>query len=594
MILQALSSYYARKASQDVVAADAIAPEGWENKEIPFVIVIDAGGRLINVEDTRVMQGKNLRARRFLLPQGVKRSSGVASNLLWDTPEYALGLSLRGKPERVAEQHAAFCARINAELKESHDLGVEATLGFLASLDSKALLCDVRFKELLDTNAFCTFRLAGDEAESVATRAAVVDALANREHAEANGRCLATGQPDRIALLHPAIKGVWGAQTAGANLVSFNLDAFSSYGKEKGGNAPVGERAVFAYTTAINYLLRRDSPQRLQVGDASTVFWAAESSEFEHLMPEAFAESPTDDPDRGTRAVNAVLKAVSSGVLANSESDTRFHVLGLAPNAARISVRFWLHGKLSELLPRAAAHFDDIQIVRPPFEPQHLPLFGLLRAVAVREKGENIPPRLAGEVMRAALSGPQTPYPFAWLEACVGRVRALRSVRRTHAAIFKACSNRLMRSRGRAGEKEFQMALDTEHPDIPYRLGRLFACYERMQESASKRELNRTLREAYFAGAMSTPRSVFPRLMKLSQTYQRELRRTKPGLNIHLERIAQDIANGFKGPENFPALLMLEEQGRFGLGYYHQRHSFFEPKDKGLETAVPENIQGDK
>ena len=138
------------------------------------------------------------------------------------------------------------------------------------------------------------------------------------------------------------------------------------------------------------------------------------------------------------------------------------------------------------------------------------------------------------------------------------------------------------------------MALDPEHPDIPYRLGRLFAVYERMQESASTRELNRTLRESYFAGAMSTPRSVFPRLMKLSQTYQRELRRAKPGANVHLERIVQTIADGFEGPESFPALLTLEEQGRFGLGYYHQRHSFFEPKDKVLEDAAPAQIQGDQ
>ena len=278
MILQELARYYERKASDPDTA---LAPEGFEKKEIPFVIVLKSDGQFVQIEDTRSGEGKKKRARAFLVPQSVKRAVNISANLLWDTAEYVLGIDTRGKPDRVVLQHAAFVERL-AEPPQD-DQGVQAVRAFLADVPFEQLEQSSYWEEIRTTNPNLTFQLVGDT-ELVCDRAAVVDALlANAAKSDADGSsaargiCLVSGIEAEITRLHPAIKGVWGAQSVGANIVSFNLRAFESYGKEQkqGENAPVGKHATFAYTTALNYLLGKDSTQRMQVGDASTVFWAS-------------------------------------------------------------------------------------------------------------------------------------------------------------------------------------------------------------------------------------------------------------------------------------------------------------------------------
>lgn len=576
MILQALDAYYRRKQT-DPDPKNRLPAFGLEEKEIPFILEIDAEGRLVNLADTRSGEGKKKLGQRFLVPQGVKKTSGVAANLLWDTAEYVLGVDTRGKPERVAEQHAAFRARLDALPEMARDdAGIRAVQAFLDGPDLEGLAAFPAWPDVVASNPVMTFRLHGD-LELVCQRPAVVAAIASagaEEPDQPAGICLVSGDASAIERLHPAIKGVWGAQTSGANIVSFNLDAFNSYGKAQGSNAPVGKPAVFAYTTALNHLLARDSRQRMQVGDTSTVFWAEQTHELEDL----FGEVMRDDPDRGTDALNALYSAVQSGKFALGDADTRFHVLGLAPNAARIAIRFWETATALELATRIQHHFEDIRIVHADYEPEHLSLFRLLTGVALLNKADNIPPNLGGEVLRAILE--DLPYPTPLLNLAVQRCRAEQKPTYARAAAIKACLNRVIRSRNarNSNEREFLPMLDPANNHPAYRLGRLFAVLEKIQEEASP-GLNATIRDRYYGAASSTPVSVFTTLLRLKNHHLGKLSR---GRATQMEKLIGEIMDGLA---DFPRQLALPEQGRFALGYYHQRQAFFAKTDT---TNTPE------
>lgn len=564
MILQALTDYYRRKQA-DPDPCNRLPAFGLEEKEIPFILEIDPGGRLINLVDTRSENAKKKTGQRFLVPQGIKKASGVAANLLWDTAEYVLGVDTRGNPNRVAQQHAAFRARIES-LPEAirQDAGIAAVRAFLDTLPLDQLKASPAWPEILASNPVMTFRLHGD-LELVCQRRAVVEAaLANDGDPKADGVCLVSGEATVIKRLHPAIKGVWGAQTSGANIVSFNLDAFNSYGKSQGTNAPLGKAATFAYTTALNHLLAKDSRQRMQVGDATTVFWAEEPHDLESALPDLFGEPPKDDPDRGTDALKALYAAVESGRFTVGGTDTRFHVLGLAPNAARIAIRFWETAPAIELARRIQQHFEDIRIVHGPREPEHLSLFRLLTGIAVQGKADNIPPNLGGDVMRAVLEG--LPYPATLLNLAVQRCRAEQKPTYARAAAIKAYLNRL--NRRNQTQEEFTAMLDPANPNAAYRLGRLFAVLEKIQEEASP-GLNATIRDRYYAAASSTPVSVFTTLLRLTNHHLAKLNK---GRAVQMEKLIGEIMNGLA---DFPRQLALPDQGRFALGYYHQRQALF-------------------
>ena len=567
MILQALDAYYRRKQA-DPDPAKRLPAFGLEDKEIPFVLEIDIDGKLLNLADTRNAVGKKKIGQRFLVPQGVKKTSGVAANLLWDTAEYVLGIDTRGNPERVAEQHAAFRARIEALPEDvRQDDGILAVLAFLDTFRLEWLATFPALADIQASNPVISFRLHGD-VELVCQRPVVVAATAHQAEDASDGVCLVSGAPAAIERLHPAIKGVWGAQTSGANIVSFNLDAFNSYGKAQGANAPLGKAAVFAYTTALNHLLARDSRQRIQVGDTSTVFWAEESHTLETAMPDLFGEPPKDSPGRNTDAIKSLYASVASGQFSVGGPNTRFHVLGLAPNAARISIRFWETSTAAELAKRIAQHFDDIAVARAPHDPEHLSLFRLLTGLALLNKADNIPPNLGGEVMRAILEG--LPYPATLLNLAVARCRAEQKPTYARAAAIKASLNRFIRFRNSA-EKEFTPMLDPTNTNPAYRLGRLFAALEKIQEDASP-GLNATIRDRYYGAASSTPAAVFPTLLRLSK---RHLGKLNAGLAVNRERLIGEIMNGFDAATFPPRHLALPDQARFALGYYQQRQSFF-------------------
>ena len=595
MILQALVAYYRRKQA-DPDPAKHLPAFGLEDKEIPFVLDIDMDGRLLNLADTRSVVGKKKIGQRFLVPQGVKKTFGVAANLLWDTAEYVLGMDTRGNPGRVAEQHAAFRARIEALPEDvREDVGIRAVLAFLDTFHPESLAAFPALGDIQASNPIISFRLHGD-VELVCQRPAVVAATAHQTEDAPDGMCLVSGAPAAIERLHAPVKGVWDkpGATANKNIVSINnknearsnggqTPAFASYGKQQGFTSPVGKPAAFAYTTALNHLLARDSRQRIQVGDASTVFWAEEAHDLENTMADLFGDPPKDNPDKNADAIKALYASVASGQFSIGGPDTRFHVLGLAPNAARISIRFWEIATAAELAGRLKQHFDDLGVVHAPHDPEHLSLFRLLTGVALLNKADNIPPNLGGEVMRSILEG--LPYPATLLNLAVVRCRAEQKPTYARAAVIKACLNRHIRFR-KTAEKEFTPMLDPSNNNPAYRLGRLFATLERVQEDAAggPGKLNATIRDRYYGAASSTPAAVFPTLLRLSKAH---LGKLSAGFAITRERLIGEIMDGFDADTFPPRHLALPDQARFALGYYQQRQAFFAK----TEPKTPEEIQ---
>jgi len=598
MILKALADYYWR-LSNDPNNMKNVAPLGFERKSIDFQIVLKDDGTFENLIDNREGTGQKRKGRVSLVPKGVKRTSGIKANLFYGTAPYVLGVALRcdrkkklkyggsgqkkklliseSKKElrklrkRLPEQHKAFVEKIETTFENCSDAGVSAVLSFLKYDDFTKLFNHVVWRDLDESGGTISFSLSGDT-ELICQRPAVVNASVKK--VKPKGRlqtCLVSGKKDIPVELHTAIKGVRGAQPSGANIVSFNLDAFRSFGKKQGHNAPVGQETEFAYTTALNYLLNSEK-QRMQVGDATTVFWAKNPCDFESDLQYIFA------PLKGEEAVSyekirSLLASAKMGI-PPSEAELPFYVLGLAPNASRIAIRFWYEGNVKELKERIAQHFQDLEIVRAPYDPEFLSLNQLLRSTAVQHKGDNIPPKLAGDVMRAVLTGCN--YPRTLLANAIRRCKAEQYIGYARASVIKAFLVRFFRI-SKSNEKEVSMGLDRTYDNIGYVLGRLFAVFERIQEQAQGTGLNKTIRDTYFGAAASSPLVTFKRLDDLAIHHLAKIRNSGKGM-VWLEKMLGEIKN-LLPKEGYPSILNLEDQGRFYIGYYHQRQDFFSRKE---------------
>ncbi len=586
MILQELVNYYERKTkSRD----NFIPAEGWTRRGIDYVVVLNESGECTNIETVFTKQKTKIIGLDIMLPaigkQALKHTnSGKDANLLWDNASFVFGRGNKG-----ALKLESFILTTEEWLQDCHDVGIYAVKAFYGRLKNEPELSDhllAKFGLVEDfekRDPIIAFRLISDGPSYIhdrtAVRAAYDEARLLSNPDTPHGTCLVTGEREMpIAKNEIVIKGVWGAQTSGANIVSFNERAFESYGKRKrqGENAPIGQSASFAYTTALNYLLRKDSPQRLQVGDTSVVFWADKPTELETGIVDAFGDPPKDDPDRDVRAVESLYKAIEHGLLESDEGTAKFFALGLAPNAARIAIRFWQHGTVAEMAVRIRQHFDDLAIERSPRDPPYLSLFRLLVSVATQGKADNIPPNLGGELMRSILA--DLPYPHTLLSAAVRRIRAEHEVTYARAALIKACLNRATRYANPAIKEEFRMSLDEVNTNVGYRLGRLFAVLEKIQEEANP-GLNATIRDRYYGAASSTPVTVFSTLLKLKNHHLSKL--DNRGRAVNLEKRIGEIMDGLG---DFPAQLPLADQGRFAIGYYHQRQDFF----KKTETTAAE------
>jgi CRISPR-associated protein Csd1 len=588
VILQALVDYYGRRCAS-VDEARQLPPYGWIRRPIDYVVVLDPDGSCTAMDFIGQAEKGVRRGQARLVPaigkQALKHTnSGTDANLLWDGARFVLG-----EPAGGVGRQQSFLLALDQWLGDCPDDGVVAVRRFVDSLagvpDKRArLLAEFGLTEdFAAREPVLAFRLAGDldlVHERHAVREAYMRGLLADESAAASGRCLVSGAVHTpTADNETVIKGVRATQTSGANLVSFNADAFLSYAgsTQSASTAPIGRRASFAYTTALNDMLEFDSPYKVQIGDATTVIWADRDDSLEPELIALFG----DNPDAHVDAVRKRLAGAASGTLGAEDTTLRFFVLGLAPNASRIAVRFWFHETFDRLGPRILQHFDDLRIVRQSDRDAATPAMSwLLRSIAPQGKAKNVPPRVAGEWLRAILEG--TYYPAALLNAAVNRCRAEQAsdafggnVPYLRAAILKACINREHRRRhGQPPGFQFiREELDMSQTDPAYRLGRLFAVLERIQ-SAAQPGINATIRDRYYGAASSTPGAVFPTLMRLKNAH---LKKLSPRLETFFEKVIGEICGSVEQPvlATFPRQLDLHAQGLFALGYYHQRQSLY-------------------
>ncbi|KLD79929.1 type I-C CRISPR-associated protein Cas8c/Csd1 [Xanthomonas hyacinthi] len=596
MILSALADYYQRLLDDP---ASGIAAPGYSQEKIGYAIVLAADGNVVAVEDEHHYDGKKRIAKALSVPQPEKRTVAVTSNFLWDKTSYALGVSASSK--RSEQEHAAFQVLHQHALDGSDDPGLRALLAFLDSWSPAQFAEHPHFarhsEALLDANV--VFRLDGDTGylhQRAAARAAW-ERQQGQGADSVSGTCLVSGERAPLARLHPAIKGVNGAQSSGASIVSFNLDAFTSYGKSQGANAPVSEQAAFAYTTALNHLLRRDphNRQRLQIGDSTVVFWAqaktsAQAEGAEDLIADFLHGGEAEDPriadGQATQRLQLALEQVRQArPLREVDADeARIFVLGLAPNASRLSIRFWETQTLAGFARRLADHYHDLALQPPAWKRPPTPQFLALQTAPVygehgKPKAEDVSPLLAGELTRAILAG--TRYPRSLLGAIVMRFRADGQVNPLRVALCRAVLVREARLDTQQGLSstlgEPPVSLDTANTDPGYLLGRLFSSLENLQRAALGGQVNATIRDRYYGAASATPASIFPVLLRSAQNHFGKLRKDKAGLAVNLEKEIGQIIDAL--PNSFPRTLPIEEQGRFAIGYYHQTQARFVRND---------------
>ena len=619
MVLQALTRYY------DLLADDPdcpIAREGYSTANVSAALVLSQAGELIGIlpqVDLR-QEGKKAveRPRRMIVPEREMRTVGVKANFLCESAAYALGISEKDadKPSYAVERFRAF-RELNLRLLEGLDcpeaLAVSAFLRAHDPLLARGHPIIASQLELLLAGGNLVFILEGSyqfahEAPQIrrAWEASRLGAALDQ------GQCLVTGEWTPIARLHPNLKGVRGAQSSGATLVGFNAPAYESYNRAKGQgwNAPTGARAAFAYTTALNFLLSRESDTpKFTIGDTTVVYWAESTSKaysdlFAALFdPSAFdpqAEQPGRDPAANQRLREIAQKIKdgdpldSSNLLADLDPNTSFYVLGLAPNAARVSVRFFLRDPFGQIVERVMAHYEDLAIVREyPNQPVRIPLYQILKETVSPKSSDQSPtPLLGGAILRAVLGN--TPYPAALFYGLINRIRAdmddskkrISKINYNRAAAIKAYLTRKLRNQPDSPLKEtLCMALNEQSTHPAYLLGRLFAVLEKAQTDALG-DVNATIKDRYFTTACANPASVFPVLLRLAQHHV-----AKAEYGYVSDRRIQDILGLFQMERNpIPRHLSLDDQGVFVLGYYHQRADLFKSRKTETNPSIPTTL----
>lgn len=573
MILHALTRYYQRKAASD----GNVAPEGFENKEIPFVIVLDETGKFIQLEDTREQQGKKKIGRKFLVPKGLGRAGSKSyevSNILWDHYGYVLAHPKEDDEKSdiwAQNQHKSFIAKVD-ELKQAlpEDAGIQAVSAFLAQANEVAKVrlaegwqecakikgCNLSFR-LVDGAVALVCQSKAVQAYLAAAKAEVSDGIQE-------GICLVTGKKTTIARLHNAVKGV---NAKPSPFTSVNLAAFESYGKQQGFIFPVGEQTMFEYTTALNMLL--DGENRFRIGEVSVVCWSEKPTPLESKVALRINGGGKDNPDAHIDEVKALYKSLHNGKYMEPNGKDKFYLLGLSPNSARIVVRFWHETTVAALSENIARWYDDLQIVRgeKSIYPEFMPLMRLLCGLVLDGKAENLPPDLIANVTQSALAN--RPLPVGLLQIALRRNKAEQKITYGRAALIKAYLNRAIRSGSLKNTKELSMSLDRERNDIGYVLGRLFAVLEKTQSEANP-SLNATIGDRYFGSASSTPIAVFGTLMRLSPHHLSKLE--YEGRAVHLK---WEIGQILDKCQKFPNHLNLEQQGLFAIGYYHETQFLF-------------------
>lgn len=609
MIFSALNHYYDRLAEEPDpdTGRSSVPVYGFTEEKISYVVVISTEGEVVDSRPLIEQVGKKTRPRQLFVPASFKRSGKYTEKsfesgkdnafFLWDKTAYSLGIDKGAKSEDRTWVEArlpfmSFRRFHKRHLAETDDEGLRAFIAFLDKWQPALFDRDLRDPEIVGTNI--VFQLDGDR-HYLHERKAAKTLWGKLQSESASGEktsCLVSGEKDNIARLHPAIKGVYGGQSAGGSIVSFNADSFESYGKRQGDNAPVSELSAFKYTTALNYLLNRDNRHCLTVGDASTVFWAvAADSRQSHQTEQLFMQIVQPSDEGEAAQLRPIVEQLSQGrplaeVSPEIDSATRFYLLGLAPNASRISIRFWHDSSFGELVQRIGEHFQDLALDPLPWSQPPSIYKLLIQLVPHRDgqkpKAEEIPAHLTGELMRSVLTG--TPYPHALLTQLLLRIRCDGYIGPLRIALIKAVLHRDYRKH--FTKEKPPMSLDVNFNNDAYQLGRLFAVLERIQSEAIK-GANATIKDRYFGSASTVPYSVFPRLVTGSQHHLSKIRKDKPGFAVNLDKDLTEIFS--KLPHSFPKHLSIQDQGRFAIGYYQQRERFFVSKSEAAVSSSDAN-----
>jgi len=621
MILQSLYKYYQILLDDPEVA---VAPPGYSAANVSFALNLSPDGELLDIVPlvTRSFDGKKERERNFrrmIVPEQAKRSSGIVSNFLCDYPVYVLGLTEKEAkdPDYADKRFEAFRQHNSEILSRADSPAARAVIAFLQRYDpqsAKEHPVIARHLEGLLEGGALIFQVEGKSVlDDPEIKRAWEDYALGQETMAM--QCLVTGEIEPIARLHPSIKGVRDAPSTGASLVSFNLDAFSSYGREQGLNSPVSRRVASGYGVALNYLLSSQNPNRkIYLGDATVVYWAESASEqyanaFALLLNPEYLEDQPSSEQRGRQEIEGKLREIGEKVergqamdLADLQEEldpnTRFYVLGLSPSAARLAVRFFLTEPFGRFVERIMQHYKDLEIQKEyPNQPTYLSPYRILAECVspkVTRREEEVKSSwslLGGAFIRAILTG--APYPEGLYSAFINRIRhdtdetnnegRRRNVKinYTRAAYIKAHLLRKYRRQPHNPYQEaLQMSLNESYTHPAYVLGRLFAWLERAQKEALGQNINATIKDRYFTSACASPASVFPTLLRLSHHHF-----GKAEYGGHLEHQIQAMLDRLEA-KPFPARLSLDEQGIFVLGYYHQRAAFYAKKGNNGEEAT--------
>ena len=593
MILQALTEYY-----QALEREGKIAAPGWGPARVSFALCLNQDGTLEQVVSVQV-QTEQLNGNKIVLVPRVmttpkfleERTSGTKSYFLCDNSSYLLGVDNKTPEKRLKERYED-CKRLHQDILQNVDSpAAHAVLAFFQKWDlaqSRSHPALEEHQKEIFSGVNLVFRYNGSFVhEDLAVRNAWEEYY-NRPTADSPRTiCLVTGQEEPLARLHPSIKGILNGQTMGNSLVSFNDVADESYGcvKDQGKNAPTGKFATFAYTSALNHLLS-DRDHVFRIGDATVVCWSrsakpAYAALFGGVAFGSAVPSYTENDLRGmVKSLCAGRPVIYEGDKLDPSMD--FYVLGLSPNAARLSVRFFLHNTFGGFLHNIQAHYDRLEIIRPAYDKfETLPLWKLLSETVNQNSRDKSPaPDLAGEVLRAVLMN--TRYPATLLNGVTLRIRAEREITRGRAAILKAYYRKLQEVTNRENpdipEEVLQVSLNPNTNNIPYTLGRLFSVLEAIQESANP-GITATIKDKYFNSAAATPAVIFPVLTNLAQKHLKKLSNSNRGLSITYEKQLTELFSKFDGTD-YPARMNLPQQGSFQLGYYHQTQARYQKKEE--------------
>ena len=586
MILQALTAYY-----EQLVRQGKLSAPGWDDSfKVSYELRLNDAGQLVSVLDlrTETKMGKKtvLAPRAMRVPAHVKRTAGVSANLLCDNSSYLLGADEKGKPERSAECFKA-CAKLHHAILDGVDSpAARAILAYFDRWDPAQAashpLLQEQWKEITgNANLIFGYEAADHSHSFVNDDPAIQSAWQAHYNDRSAGadtvQCLITGKQAPAALVHPSIMGVQGAQSSGAALVSFNAPAFCSYGHEQGENAPMSEYAAFAYTTALNRLLA-DRDHCKHVGDTTILCWAENAESVYQDAMSMFLFGADEAAGIQESDVQAALKRLSAGrtvpfLEKELSPDQHFYLLGLAPNAARLSVRFFLRDTFGSFAQNLQKHAEEMEIDCSEKEKfRTLPIWAVVNETTRTVPGQPAKPspQLAGDLLRAVLTGGR--YPATLLNGVTLRIRAEQAVTRGRAAVIKAY---YLRNYPTELNKEVYTVSLNETTNVPYLLGRLFSVLEAVQKAANP-GINTTIKDRYFDAACATPVIVFSTLLRLSQKH---LRKLNDGLATYYDSQITELMAQL--PESgFPARLSLPDQGKFAIGYYHQTQKRYAKKNE--------------